>query len=344
MRIGIANDLPMAVEILRRVLALTPAYQVIWVAHNGLEAVRACAAEQPDLILMDLLMPVMDGVEATRQIMAATPCAILVVTAGVGANASRTFEAMGYGALDAVDTPELSRADLAEAGAALRAKIAIIGRLIGDHDGRFKDAPVGERRVPAARSDLLAIGASAGGPAAIAKVLSDLPATFPGAIAIVQHVDEQFAPGMAEWLNQYSNLPVRLAHEGDRLQSGVALLAGTNDHMCLKGPVAIGYTADPISYVYRPSVDVLFQSIAQYWLGDATGVLLTGMGRDGAQGLKAMHNKGHHTIAQDQASSAVYGMPKAAVVIGAASEVLALDLIGPRLIKLFTKGRQNDRF
>ncbi len=340
MRIGIANDRPIAVEALQRAVALNPSHQVIWVARNGLDAVRACAAERPDLILMDLLMPVMDGVEATRQIMAKTPCAILVVTASVGANAWRSFEAMGHGALDAVDTPDFASGDLRRGSAALLAKIDTIGRLIGDRSSRLADMAAAGRRASGAGDALLAIGASAGGPAALATILSALPPTFPGAIVIVQHVDAQFAPGMADWLNQQSRIPVRIAREGDELRSGVALLAGTNDHIRLKSATRLGYTANPINYVYRPSVDVLFQSISQFWDGPVVGVLLTGMGRDGALGLRALRNKGHHTIAQDEASSAVYGMPKAAAAIGGAVDILALDAIAPRLIDLFARSRQ----
>ncbi|HEY0182570.1 MAG TPA: chemotaxis response regulator protein-glutamate methylesterase [Rhodopila sp.] len=341
MRVGIANDMPVAVEALRRAIALDASHQVAWVAQNGQEAVEACAADRPDLILMDLLMPVMDGVEATRRIMAATPCAILIVTASIGANAWRTFEAMGHGALDAVETPDLSGSDLQHAGAALLGKIETICRLIGDHTGRATSRPAVEGGGSGDRNDLLAIGASAGGPTALVKILSSLPADFAAPIVIVQHVDEEFAAGMAEWLNQYSSIPVRIAQEGDVLTGGVALLAATNDHLCLKSAKQLGYTPDPVNYVYRPSVDVLFQSIARLWRGAAIGVLLTGMGRDGATGLKAMRNRGHFTIAQDAASSAVYGMPKAAAAIDAATEILPLDRIAPRVVDLFAEDRKH---
>lgn len=139
---------------------------------------------------------------------------------------------------------------------------------------------------------------------------------------------------MAEWLSQQSTLPVRLAKEGDRPTPGTALLAATNDHLTLTAADRLGYTPNPRDYVYRPSVDVFFQSVSRLWPGEAVGVLLTGMGRDGAVGLKALRNRGCHTIAQDQASSAVYGMPKAAAAIGAAVEILTLEHIAPRLIEL----------
>jgi two-component system response regulator WspF len=336
MKIGIVNDLSIAAQALLRVLASRPDHQVIWIACNGLEAIEFCARHLPDLVLMDLLMPKMDGVEATRRIMAETPCAILIVTVSVGANAWRTFEAMGYGALDAVDTPTLDRVDLRKTAKALLAKIDNIGKLIGDKTTQSSQALRfgGEGSIDNG-GKLLAIGASAGGPAALAKVLSGLPLDFPAAVVIIQHVDEQFASGMAEWLSQHSKMPVRIAREDNKLEAGVVLLAGTNDHLVLKAPGRLGYTANPVDYVYRPSVDVFFNSMSQFWTGEALGVLLTGMGRDGALGLKALRNKGYHTIAQDQTSSAVYGMPKAAAMLDAAVEILALDRIAPRLISLF---------
>lgn len=344
MKVGIVNDLPLAAEALRRTLASRPEHQVVWIACNGSEAVEFCARHLPDLVLMDLLMPKMDGVEATRRIMTETPCAILIVTASVGVNAWRTFEAMGYGALDAVDTPTIDRINYRETAKALLAKIDTIGKLICDKAGQPSQSPrSGGRASIGNGGKLLAIGASAGGPAALAKVLSGLPLDFPAAIVIIQHVDEQFAAGMAEWLSQHSKMPVRIAQEDNKLEAGVVLLAGTNDHLVLKSPSRLGYTANPVDYVYRPSVDVFFDSMSRFWTGEAIGVLLTGMGRDGALGLKALRNKGHHTIAQDQASSAVYGMPKAAATLDAAVEVLALDRIAPRLLSLFRSQSHHGR-
>lgn len=337
MRIAIVNDLPLAVEALKRALALKPVHQLAWVARNGAEAVALCARDTPDLVLMDLLMPVMDGVEATRRIMAASPCAILVVTVSVGANAWRVFEAMGHGALDAVDTPGLGTGNPRASAAPLLAKIDILAKLVVDRSGDLP-GPSGPAVAPvtvARQNRLLAIGASAGGPAAVARVLADLPGDFPVAVVIVQHVDEQFAAGMADWLGQHSRLPVRVAHAGETPAPGVVLLAGTNDHLTLLADGKLGYTAHPREYVYRPSVDVFFQSVTQYWAGDVIGVLLTGMGRDGAVGLKALRNQGRHTIAQDQATSAVYGMPKAAATLGAAVDILPLDRIAPKVVAVF---------
>ena len=337
MRIGIVNDLPIAVEALKRALALKPRHQIAWVACNGAEAVALCAKDTPDLVLMDLLMPVMDGIEATRRIMAGSPCAILVVTVSVGANAWRVFEAMGHGALDAVDTPALGTGNLRESAAPLLVKIDIIEKLIMDRGGSMPGTAASEEAAAlvARQNRLLAIGASAGGPAAVAQVLSGLPRDFSAAVVVIQHVDEQFAVGMADWLGRDCKLPVRVALEGERPAAGVVLLAGTNDHLTLLAGGQLGYTPHPREYVYRPSVDVFFQSITRYWPGDVVGVLLTGMGRDGAVGLKALRNQGRYTIAQDQTSSAVYGMPKAAATLAAAVDILPLDQIAPKVMAAF---------
>jgi chemotaxis response regulator CheB len=181
---------------------------------------------------------------------------------------------------------------------------------------------------------LVAIGASAGGPAALATLLGGLPKDFPASVVVVQHVDAHMAANMAEWLEQHSTLPVRAAAEGDRPAAGSVLLAATNDHLVFKSAERLGYSPEPRDYVYRPSVDAFFRSVSRLWRGRAIGVLLTGMGRDGALGLKTLRDQGCHTITQDEASSAVYGMPKAAAKLEAAIDILPLNRIAPRLVTL----------
>lgn len=336
MKIGIVNDLPLAVEALRRALAFNSRHQVLWTASNGAEAVAMCARQTPDLVLMDLIMPGMDGVEATRQIMAGSPCAILVVTASIGANSWRVYEAMGHGALDAVDTPELGVGDGQAAAALLLRKIETIGKLIGDPRPR----PIaGNASGKLAGDCLIVIGASSGGPTALAKLLGGLPADLAAAIVIVQHIDQQFAVGMADWLGQYSARPVRVAREGDRPGAGPVLLAGTDQHLVFKASDRLGYTAEPEELVHRPSIDVFFDSANRFWPVDILGVLLTGMGCDGVMALKALRDKGHYTLAQDAGSSSVYGMPKAAADLQAAVDILPLTDIAPRLVEVVS-GRQ----
>ncbi|MCF5706757.1 chemotaxis-specific protein-glutamate methyltransferase CheB [Pseudomonas syringae] len=334
MKIAIVNDMPMAVEALRRALAFEPMHQVIWVAPNGADAVRCCAEQLPDLILMDLIMPVMDGVEATRQIMAKTPCAIVIVTVDREQNVRRVFEAMGHGALDVVDTPSIGGGNPKEAAAPLLRKILNIEWLMGQRNNHERTAALPVRE-SVRRDRLIAIGSSAGGPAALEILFKGLPAKLSAAIVVVQHVDQVFAAGMADWLSSVSGLPVQLAREGEVPEQGKILLAGTNHHIRLLKSGTLAYTADPVNEIYRPSIDVFFESVARYWSGEAVGVLLTGMGRDGAQGLKLLRERGFLTIAQDQASSAVYGMPKAAAAINAAVEIRTLTSIAPRLAEVF---------
>jgi two-component system response regulator WspF len=330
MNIGIVNDLPLAVEAMRRAIALRPEHRVLWVATDGGEAVDFCIAQPPDVVLMDLIMPKFDGVEATRRIMAQAPCAILVVTSSVGANAWRVYEAMGAGALDAVDTPTLADDRLGDASQPLLAKIDQIGRLLDKPT--LAPAPRPGAAVSRGAAPLVAIGASAGGPGALAAILGKLPADFGAAIVMVQHVDKAFAEGMAQWLDGQTELTVRVAVSGDTPKAGEALLAATNDHLHMTRTGSLDYTSEPASTPYRPSVDVFFHSVIEHWRDDAIGVLLTGMGRDGAIGLKAMRAKGYRTIAQDEASSAVYGMPKAAAALDAARRILPLGSIAAELM------------
>jgi two-component system response regulator WspF len=330
MNIGIVNDLPLAVEAMRRAIALRPEHRVLWVATDGAQAVDFCVAQPPDVVLMDLIMPKFDGVEATRRIMAQAPCAILVVTSSVGANAWRVYEAMGAGALDAVDTPTLADHRLADASQPLLAKIDQIGRLL--EKPVAPPAPRPAAAVSRGAAPLIAIGASAGGPGALAAVLGKLPAGFGGSIVIVQHVDKAFAEGMAQWLDSQTELTVRVAVSGDRPRPGEVLLAATNDHLHIARTGSLDYTSEPAATPYRPSVDVFFHSVVEHWYGTAVGVLLTGMGRDGAIGLKAMRAKGYLTIAQDEATSAVYGMPKAAATLDAAKRILPLGSIAGELM------------
>lgn len=332
MKIAIVNDMKMAVEALRRTMLSVPGYEVAWVAENGAEAVKLCAENVPDLILMDLIMPVMDGVEATRQIMAQSPCAILIVTSSVTQHASLVFQAMGAGALDAVSTPTLGADEKGAGREEFLQKIRTIGRLLGTVTRQRSITASGPASTGKMGNWLIAIGASTGGPSAVAKVISRFPAGLQAAVIVVQHVDESFAPGLANWLNQQSVLPVRLAQEGDRIENGRVLVAGTNDHLVIKSNRTLGYNHEPAANPYRPSVDVFFESMAQNWPGRAVAALLTGMGRDGAEGLLRLRKSGVFTVAQDAETCAVYGMPKAAAELQAADKILPIDRIAETIL------------
>jgi two-component system response regulator WspF len=326
MNIGIVSAVAEDVAAIRRALELTAQHAVAWHAASVDDACRMCARELPDVVLLDLHAPDCGGAEATRRIMAQTPCAILLLATNVGAYASQVFEAMGQGALDAVDLPHPGAAAARVNAAAFLHKLDAIAMRVAD--------PAPPRARAIAANALVAIGASAGGPAALRVLLGGVPAGFPAAVVIVQHLDQRFAPGLAAWLSDFSALPVRLAREGDLPEAGLVLLAGTNDHLVLKSATRLGYASAPADCIYKPSVDVFFRSIMDSWKGFAAAVLLSGMGRDGALGMKGLRDQGRHTIAQDLASSAVYGMPKAAVDLDGAGETLAVGAIAARLVEL----------
>lgn len=328
MRIAIVNDMLMAVEVLRRILSKIPEYDLAWVAYDGLEAVQKCAVDTPDLILMDVLMPTMDGVEATRCIMNQSPCAILLVTASVNRYAAKVFEAMGYGALDAINTPT-------EGSAGLLKKIAAIAILIGKSSrqklvsGIAPKSHLWQKPLP----PIIAIGASTGGPQALVKILSQFPQDLPAAVLLVQHLDAEFAPGFASWLNEQIPMSVQIAIAGSTPLPGKIFLAGTNRHLIMRSDLSLDYDSEPAESFYHPSVDVLFRSLVNYWPGKGIGVLLTGMGRDGAQGLKLMREAGWQTIVQDSKTCVVYGMPKAAVELNAAVQILPVEAIASACTK-----------
>jgi two-component system response regulator WspF len=343
MRIGIANDTTLAREALRRVVLSSPGHEVIWMAGDGAEAIARARSDPPDLILMDLIMPGVDGVEATRRIMGESPCAILVVTATVSGHLDQVYQAMGYGALDAVDTPRLGPRGEVSGGAVLLHKIELIGRLVGRPDRPERerrcasDGPDGARPAAPAEPDpepMVVMGASTGGPQALADILARLPARIEAPIVIVQHVDAAFAPGLGEWLSQQARRPVLMIEEGHRPGPGEVLLAVTDDHLILDHDRRLRYSPEPRSACYRPSVDVFFHSVARNWPRPGVAVLLTGMFHDGAQGMLALRRRGWRTIAQDEASSVVWGMPRAAIELGAAEEVLHLDRIAEGIARL----------
>jgi two-component system, chemotaxis family, response regulator WspF len=335
MRVGIVNNSASVAEAMRRAIAGHSHHEVAWIAHAGAEAIDRCAQDLPDALLMDLALPDMDGVETTRRIMMVKPCAIVVICADVEENAAQVFEALGAGALDAMSSPTLEGHRSSEGVRTLLQKLDKISRLVSRVNSDVRSSQ--NRKMSAG---LVAIGASAGGPAALASILHALPRDFSAPVIVIQHVDPHFAAGLASWLNEQCHLPVRLAQEGDHPQAGQVLVAAREEHLVFTSPNRLGYTRMPVEISYRPSVDVFLKSVKTYWRGQVVAVLLTGMGRDGAEGLRLLREAGHHTIAQNRQTSAVYGMPKAAVDLNAASEILALDKIGPRLAKFFVSASQ----
>jgi two-component system response regulator WspF len=345
MRVGIVNDQQLATEVLRRIIQAHPLHQVAWTAADGEEAVQRCRESLPDVVLMDLVMPVMNGAEATRRIMRDTPCPILVVTSTIPKNFSFACEALGYGAYDAVQTPVLGTQPPLQAGAEIFKKLDQVERVQRRISGRDSwssglfistkppEPPAEHLGAAAPLPPIVAIGASTGGPPALQLILSRLPADFPAAVIVTQHIGADFVASLVDWLAASIKLKVRAAENGDRPERGTVLLARSSDHMQVSPGGAIRYTPEPLDNPFRPSVDTLFRSLATCREASGVAVLLTGIGRDGAKGLLSLRQAGWHTIAQDQSTSVVYGMPQAAADLDAACSILPLGDISGSIIR-----------
>jgi two-component system response regulator WspF len=325
-RIAIVDE-PRHAELLKLAILLGAEHEVAWLADSESALAERLSAVRPDLVLLNVDLPSVDGQAATRRLVQAGS-AVLVTAAGQ-ADPARVFEAIGHGALDAISLQDAMFPE--PMSRLLLPKIAAVARWIGKSGAKAAGA-----EEPGGCQRLIAIGASAGGPAALSVVLGGLARTLPAGIVVVQHLGEDFTVGIAEWLRRSTELDVRVAREGDRPAAGTVLVAGGNDHLMFKPGARLGYSAEPREKIYRPSIDVFFDSVCRLWRGAAVGVLLTGMGRDGAQGLQALRARGHHTIAQDEATSAVYGMPKAAAALNAAVDILPLDKIAGRITEVAT--------
>lgn len=331
-RVLVADDSELFRELLSRVIAADPGFDVVAVAADGNAAAALARTLKPDVITMDLNMPDADGFSGIARIMAETPTPILVLTANRAEVVG--FKALSLGALDIVEKPAAT-VDLDAYGAQIRSRLKLLAgvKVIRHLRGLRGQKP----RLPTAasprRTDLVVIGASLGGPRALATLLKGLPPTFPAPLVVVQHIADGFTEGLAAWLHQESRLDVREARDGDPLHPGCVLLAPSGAHLLvMEGSVRLSDAA-PVD-TFKPSVTPLFASAARSYGARACGVLLTGMGRDGAVGLKALKEAGAETLAQDEATSAVFGMPRAAIELGAVGRVLALEDISRALVEL----------
>lgn len=341
MRIAITNDNNENITVLEHIINQQPDLDLAWTAHDGLEAIEKCKNDTPDLILMDMIMPSMNGVEACQTIMKDSPCAIIIVTASITGNAAMVFEAMSYGAIDVVKTPfsgiDSNESDIND----LLHKINMVCSLIKTNCDKNIKRKNPIKETTSSRKRIIVLGASTGGPGALASILKILPADLPVPIIIVQHVDSSFTHSFASWLNKQSALEVRLACRGDIPTAGTALIAGESDHLIMNSTEKLTYSEEPKELIYKPSVDVLFNSVVKHWKGTIIAALLTGMGKDGAQGLAHIHNKGGHTMTQSEDTCAVYGMPKAAFEMGAATESLTPDEIARSIMNIVYGNKNN---
>ena len=338
-RILLADDSFLARQLLKDMLLEHEDLVIAGEACNGREAADLTLSLKPDLVIMDLVMPSMDGLEAIEEIMAGTPTPVLVLSAAVDEpEVDRAFNAIKRGALDVMEKPQLGTPGALEDFAKrLAEKVRLLAGIRVIHHYRRKPRPLSrlEIRPKGPGPNLLAVGASTGGPKAVMSLLRTLPADFPGTVFVVQHIAEGFARGFASWLNRECALSVRLAVDSDRYLPGEALIAPDGRHMTVAdGRVRLS-DAPPVNCC-RPSIDVFFNSLALERCDQTVGVLLTGMGRDGAQGMLRIKEAGGTTLVQDESSCAVFGMPKAAINLDAADQVVPLDQIPAAILKLFT--------
>ena len=353
--IVVVDDSPVQRRFVRNAVEADPGLTVVGEARNGKEAVALVARLRPSAVLMDLDLPVMSGIDAIERIMAASPTPILVYSRHVGgAEAANALEALAAGAVDVLAKPGPDDTDgLEEYAEQLRRRLKVAARVrvITHPRGKLRSqglpqaaaAGVGtlnltRRQEPVQARDsvkLVAIGASTGGPQALLTVLRELPVGFEQAVLVVQHMAEGFIPGLASWLDQLCPLPVGVGGSGKRLLPGTVTIAPSGSNLLvLDDRLRVLCTPPDPGQFHVPGIDQCFSSIANALGPEAVGVLLTGMGRDGALGLKAMRDRGAATLGQDEASSTVYGMPQAAFALDAVDRQLPVGDIAGALLCL----------
>ena len=323
-KVLVVDDSSTARDAIQAILSSDEDIKVLATAADGVEAIDLVPKLRPDLITLDINMPRMNGIEAIQHIMAYNPTPILVVTSNQDAGIA--FESLSKGALEVVGRPSLSDDGECEEfieKVKLLAKIKVITHVSGKR-----------KKSEGERGEIVAIGSSTGGPQALSKILSSFPSNLSAAVLIVQHISEGFTDGLVKWLKNLSGIEVKEACKDDIISPGLAYVAPTGHHMEVANGGKISLTDGPLIEGQRPSADVLLSSVGKKYGSRCIGVILTGMGSDGARGIKAIKDCGGATIAQDEESSVVFGMPKAAIELGAVDKVLSLDSIAGEVLGL----------
>jgi two-component system, chemotaxis family, protein-glutamate methylesterase/glutaminase len=335
-RVLVVDDSALMRKLIPQMLAADESIEVVGTAMDGSFCLKKIEELKPNVVTLDLEMPGMNGIDALKEIMRREPVPVIVFSSHSTEGASVTMKALGLGAFDFVTKPKDATAHMAETARELIAKVKAAAdcklkpRMLTGIPPRPEKVTVAAG-VP---TRVVAIGVSTGGPQALEYVLSHLPGDFPGAIAVVQHMPDGFTDMFARRLDEVCPLRVKEAQSGDLLQPGRVLICPGSRHMKLKrlplGDIAV-LSDEPRVNGHRPSVDVLFRSVAEEFRANAVGVIMTGMGDDGAEGLGAIKKEGGMTIAQSEESCVVYGMPKAAIERGYAVRVVGLDVMGATL-------------
>jgi two-component system chemotaxis response regulator CheB len=345
-KVLIVDDSKVIQEFLAHLLSSDPDFQVVGIAGSGYEAIEFVKAKKPDVITMDIHMPGMDGYEATRTIMETVPTPIVIVSGSSNKKeVTNTFRLLEAGALAVVIRPPgfehpkfaASRKELIQT-IKLMSEVKVVRLFPRSRKEQIK--PI--RFVQTFENDLkriqvIAIGASTGGPMALQIILSRLPEDLPVPVLIVQHITKGFVKGFHEWLSATSGIKLKIAEDGEPISAGVGYIAPDNFHMGISRGSKIDLSKQPPEKGLKPSVSYLFRSVAQTFGPNALGVLLTGMGKDGADELKAMKDKGAFTVVQNEESSVVFGMPGEALSIGAADQALSPEKIAEILAKSGSK-------
>ncbi|HZW94904.1 MAG TPA: chemotaxis response regulator protein-glutamate methylesterase [Candidatus Eremiobacteraceae bacterium] len=348
-RVLVVDDSALMRKLIPQMLEADRSIEVVGTAMDGTFCLKKIEELQPDVVTLDLQMPGMNGIDTLKEIMRRKPLPVIVVSSHSTEGASVTFKALGLGAFDFVTKPQDASAHMAESGAELIAKIKAAADCKVVRPGSSMVAPVRPEKILIGKSvppptKLVAIGISTGGPQALEFLVAQLPPDFPGTIVVVQHMPEGFTDMFARRLDELSSLRVKEAQSGDTLQAGRVLICPGSRHMKVKrltmGDVVVLNDEARVNG-HRPSVDVLFNSLAEEFASQGVAVLMTGMGDDGAEGLGAVKKAGGMTIAQSEESCVVFGMPKAAIERGYATRVVALDVLSATLQAVCSRNEGN---